>query len=104
MFKNLMERQREYELKQQQKQEAKKCPNCGSYKTSSTKGYIVLAGIVIAGMCFLIGMFFPPLLFGSLLGLALLVVAPFSTGHQKICLDCQYKWVVEKEDATVKQL
>lgn len=104
MFKNLMERQREYELKQQQKQEAKKCPNCGSYKTSSTKGYVALAGMVIASICFLIGMFFPPLLFGSLLGLILLVIAPFLTRRQKICLNCQYKWAVEKEDSTVSQL
>lgn len=99
MFKN-----QEYELKQQQKQEAKKCPNCGSYKTSSAKGYVALAGIVIAIMFFLIGLFFPPLLFGSLLGLVLLAIAPFSNGRQKICLDCQYKWTVEKEDAAVKQL
>lgn len=99
-----MEQQRKYELKQQQKQEVKKCPNCGSYKTFSTKGYTVLAGIVIFSICGIIGLFFLPLLIGSLIGLMLVFIGIFMPAKDRVCLNCQYKWIVEKEDSAISQL
>jgi len=76
------------------------CPQCDSKRvTKMSKSLYFLIGLGSIGVCGLLGILFPPIWLGVLLGIGLMCISPFLPPMLQ-CQDCKKTWKYVKNKNT----
>jgi hypothetical protein len=65
------------------------------------KGTTFIFGLFLASITFIVGIIFPPLWLGTLLGFCIMIAAPFKKNGEMFCNGCNYKWKKEDTETNV---